>query len=718
MSENGSDRIEETEKQVKKKPRVPSLLFAILVSIAVALYRFISWLFHNFGGINISSIIYTLTASTEGKSPELVSGAIRYTVPWIIAAIVLANIVIRVLKHHAASAVDSPEIYEKRVRAMRTVFRAGILASVAVIIGVAVYTAVKLDLKGYIKSETTTSSFIDENYIDPDTVDIIFPEKKRNLIFLYVESMEISYSDPEHGGAKPVNVIPELTDIAFEGEMFSGNENRLNGGYSLYGSTYTMGGIFAQTAGLPLNSSAAEISQSEGFLPGITALGDILEKEGYHNVFCIGTSAAFADRDKYFFDHGDYEILDMDYSIENGEIPAEFESPWWGYDDFMLYENAKKHLTELAAKDEPFNFTMLTVDTHAEDGYLCKLCDDKFGDDKYSNSIACASRQAAEFIRWVQQQDFYADTTLIVTGDHCTMDSNYGDDMLPDYKRRIYDVFLNAAVTPESDVYREFSSMDIFPTTIAALGAHISGDQLGLGMNLFAAVPTLTEIYGMDDMNEKLASKTDFFDKALGDIAERSIGVSYDDETGLIHVKVDKPLEYGGKYDGLFAIVHLDQTDLTSPRYMLTDTGDAYEGDITLNFFEYAPGNYVVTVYLLLQDDLPYWYQSGNVVLDEIKFDYKPPLSLTLSEDKNTLIINYKPPADMEQYEAYWFPTWSDQEGASDLCWYKGTKQEDGSWQCEVDVSNHTGSPTLTVHAYGGNDEGATVIVDHSEITR
>ena len=687
---------------IKKEGRAiaPSVVFIILVTAAVFAGRFISWFFHNFGGINVSSIIYTLSASTEGKSPEIVAGAVRYVLPWIVAAFAVTLIITLVLL--------------KKNRARKIISLIGIWASVIFIIGLVIYTAAKLDLVGYIKSETTTSSFIDDNYVDPDTVDIVFPEKKRNLIFIYVESMETSFADEENGGGKPYNVIPELTKIGLESEMFAGDRGILNGGYSLYGATYTMGGIFAQTAGLPLNSSAADISLSEGFLPGITTLGDILEKEGYHNVFCIGTSAAFADRDKYFKEHGNYDIMDYEYSVKNGEIPADYERPWWGYDDFTLYENAKKHLTELASSDEPFNFTMLTVDTHAEDGYLCELCGDEFGEDKYSNAMACASRQAADFISWIKEQDFYPNTTVVVTGDHVTMDSDYGDDMPKDYDRKIFSAFINAAAVPESSSFRDYSSMDIFPTTIAALGAQIRGNKLGLGTNLYSSETTLTEVYGKEEMNEKLAQKTEFFDNALGDKTTRTFDASYDDEEGVIHVNVDKDLGYDGEFNYLFCDVHLDETDLTE-RHRLTETEDAYEADIPLPFFDYATGNYVLTVYLMLPGDLPYWYASNNVILDEINYNYVPPLTLTVDENANTLTINYMPPSYIE-YEAYWFPTWSDSGSASDLCWYRGERQSDGSYQYVVDLNGHKGGPTVTVHVYGGSGEGATQKLDEGTV--
>ena len=53
--------------------------------------------------------------------------------------------------------------------------------------------------------------------------------------------METTYSDVDDGGAFDENVIPELTEIAQTNEDFSGADPKLNGGYSLAGTTWTMG---------------------------------------------------------------------------------------------------------------------------------------------------------------------------------------------------------------------------------------------------------------------------------------------------------------------------------------------------------------------------------------------------------------------------------------------------------------------------------------------
>ena len=57
--------------------------------------------------------------------------------------------------------------------------------------------------------------------------------------------------------------------------------------------------------------------------------------------------------------------------------------------------------------------------------------------------------------------------------------------------------------------------MDLFPTTLAAMGAVINGERLGLGTNLFSAIPTLTEIYGYERLDEIMQKKSIFYNEQI-----------------------------------------------------------------------------------------------------------------------------------------------------------------------------------------------------------
>jgi hypothetical protein len=337
-----------------------------------------------------------------------------------------------------------------------------------------------------------------------------------------MESMEMTYTDAASGGAFPSNIIPELTQLSMEGENFSGDTGLLNGGKVMPGTTFTMGGIFAQSAGLPLKIDLGEdfkdqrgsfnkMNTQDAFFEKVTNIGDILKEEGYHNVFMLGSNATFGGRRLYFTQHGNYEINDYNWAIEQGLIPQDYYV-FWGMEDEKLFAAARDRLTELSQSDEPFNFTMLTVDTHFEDGYLCALCDpEQYPGNNYANVMACSSRQTAAFIEWIKQQDFYENTTIVLCGDHTTMDSDFCNNVPATYDRRVYTAFLNADAEPaDPDRCREYSTLDQFPTTLAALGCTIEGDRLGLGTNLFSDEDTLLEKYGADTVAVEMDKKSNF----------------------------------------------------------------------------------------------------------------------------------------------------------------------------------------------------------------
>ena len=60
---------------------------------------------------------------------------------------------------------------------------------------------------------------------------------------------------------------------------------------------------------------------------------------------------------------------------------------------------------------------------------------------------------------------------------------------------------------------REMTSMDLFPTTLAALGFEIEGERLGLGTNMFSNVPTLQERDGKEEFDRQSTQYSEFFER-------------------------------------------------------------------------------------------------------------------------------------------------------------------------------------------------------------
>ena len=504
-----------------KKPKIKSIgygfyciLMIIISVLGFILYNLGNWVLDTWGLLSIDEIIFHLKVPLDGTNSDVVLDGINACVPLAVLVLFLSIFLIIGLRN-------------KHGKCMIALFLVAVIACGSA--GRAAYEVYdELDVKEYLVSQKKESHFIEQNYVDPRTTKITFPDKKRNLIYIYLESMESTFASKGDGGGLDFNCIPELTTLAEENTNFS-NSDKLGGGYPAYGGTWTMAGIFSQTSGIPIKNSEqtddvnATLAEQSSFSSQARNLEDILADEGYNQCFMIGSDATFGGRRAYFESHGkgQTEICDYNTAKENGQIPEDYYV-WWGYEDQKLFANAQEKLTELSSKDEPFNFTMLTVDTHFEDGYVCEQCQNEFGDNQYANVMACSSRQVDAFVKWIQQQPFYENTTIVISGDHLTMDSDFCNDVSEDYERSVYNVFINLPegldTSFEKTHNREFATLDMFPTTLAAMGVTIEGDRLALGVNLFSDEQTLTEQYGRKDLDKELMKKSKFYDMLINDV--------------------------------------------------------------------------------------------------------------------------------------------------------------------------------------------------------
>lgn len=475
-------------------------LLYLLTGLIVLLVSFIGfsvrWGFTTWGDLDIDEIIFQLQAPLEGTGNGMIED---YVVKGILPTVIVFAVFLFVL-------VRMKGLKQKLIF---TAVCLAAAAAAAVVIKNAVWERLNVDT--WMAGQKNESLLIEENYVDPTKVSLTFPDKKRNLIFIYLESMETTYSDLASGGDFEENIIPELTEIALENEDFSGDSDKLNGGVVYTGTNNTMAAIFSHSSGIPLKVpiGANNLDTQNSFFPNLRTMGDILKDEGYRQMFLIGSSAVFGGRKLYYEDHGEFEIRDYKYALKQGLIPEGYKV-WWGYEDEKLFGLAKDALRELAAGDRPFNLTILTADTHFEDGYVCRLCGDEFGDDQYANVIACSSRQVSEFVEWIREQSFYENTTVVLVGDHTTMDKDFLKDIELVNSRRTYTAYINAPIEPVLKERRQYCAFDTFPTTLAALGVTIEGDKLGLGTNLFSDSSTLVEEYGSEYVGVELNKKSTF----------------------------------------------------------------------------------------------------------------------------------------------------------------------------------------------------------------
>ena len=524
-------------------------LYGILFIMLLLTFSY-HWTTREFGNIGFAEIVFTLNMPLEGTSSTFVNSYLLGAV--LPAAALTAALVLLIALFHRA--LKKRALWEKwrEHKAKRAV--AWALTFVIWFTALIAVADRRFELIDYVKNLTQQSNFIAEEYVSPASVKLTFPERKRNLIYIYLESAETSAQDVANGGLMADNYIPELTQLARDNVSFSQSE-LIEGASVAPLCGWTMAGMVAESAGLPLKLfktgdgnmgasndvsvepapdgeiDAAALLQNRvdkgednamekyaEFMPGAVTLGDILKENGYHNVFMAGSNFVFGGRYNYCKLHGDYEILDYNVAKRRKVIRPGYRV-WWGFEDEILYRWARDELTKLYEAGEPFNLNLITVDTHHQNGYVCNLCREYY-DDQYANVWRCASEQANAFVEWCKQQPFYEDTTIVIAGDHCSMDSDFYRENTYDKHdgetvRKTYNVFINSAVEPARKKNRMFTTLDLFPSTLAAMGVQIEGERLGLGTNLFSGKQTLAEEYGYEHLFEELKKKSLFYDNEI-----------------------------------------------------------------------------------------------------------------------------------------------------------------------------------------------------------
>lgn len=539
----------ETFRDYKKRNLKSTIIVTVVVFLVCLIVFATVWIMTTWPVMEVYMIMYQIRAPLGGASASIV----RRAVMMILFPSLGVSSVFAVLMFLAPK---------------KSVYRwARGLSILAAVIGLAASAASLwnwVGLSEYLALSSQQGTVVDDNFVDPAKLLLVNPEtgkkglespiEKRNMLTIFLESTEISFTETTHGGGEiDVNYIPELTDIAMENEDFSGSANNqvLDGGYVVPGTGWTIGSLFGHTSGLPLLTGNNEgrnngMADNKFFAPNLTTMGDILYEDGYENIFFCGSPAVFGGRSLYFTEHHYSEIRDLDYYRKANWLPDEnYYDDWWGFEDRYLFDGVQGYpedpesidrdtmtwdqygglkwsIHDAASRNQPFNYTVLTVDTHFENGHSCPECETEEGnvffDDHYGNVFACSSKRVADFIEDFKKHEpeVYANTTIVLLGDHPTMDADFCAAMPIDYTRLTYVSYVNLpeGLEPEIDSRRMYTAMDAFPTMMRSLGYTIEGHRLGLGTDLFSDKMTIMEEYILQEGNSYEDFCNDFLRKS------------------------------------------------------------------------------------------------------------------------------------------------------------------------------------------------------------
>lgn len=479
----------------------------------VGLFVLPLYLIDSSGEMDFEQILYVMVSKGDGANYTMFFDYLWFGLPYFIGFGLLFWVGYTLTKKQPKLSFEMFGKKIEKVVTFKPTLKKAVLSALAAVLALGSFANYKLNIWGYVSERLNPGSLYETYYVDPNDVSIQFPQEKQNLIYIVLESMNTNFTSIEIDD-EIVNLIPNLEKLANDNINFSSSYG-FGGHVHARGLTWTAASLVGQTSGVPLQipitSEPTSFGMNGEYLPGLTTLGEILQDNGYLNYFFMGSNADFAGRRQYFETHGNYEIYDLSYMKEIGYIPEDYDV-FWGMEDSKMFDYAKERILEIASNDEPFNVTMLTVDSHFMDGYTDASCKTEYSVD-YANAFACSDSMVREFVTWIQNQDFYKDTTVILVGDHNSMNNDFMQRTTSD-QYAIYNAFLN--VNREVDETRiknrDYTVIDLFPTTLSALGATIEGDVLGLGVNLFSKEETLLEQLGTDLLDEELAKKSYYYE--------------------------------------------------------------------------------------------------------------------------------------------------------------------------------------------------------------
>lgn len=263
----------------KFKIKIYPLILSWTGFVASMLVLGSNWVIHIFGDINVDQIVYTLANAEGTDTTNIYTFINNVLIPSILISILFYFILHFIYK---INVISFPKWTSRFIQVMMVLLL--LIAS----------TTYGLKHFGWSKivNYFSDSTFIRKNIVNAKDTTVSFSGEKRNLIYIFVESLETSYASKDKGGDQNFNLLQPLMDVDPNSINFS-NTEKYGGQQQLPGMDYTAAGIIAQTSGLPLkfggnytqedlreNASGKKINN---MLPGIKSLGEILKENGYTN---------------------------------------------------------------------------------------------------------------------------------------------------------------------------------------------------------------------------------------------------------------------------------------------------------------------------------------------------------------------------------------------------------------------------------------------------
>ena len=469
--------------------------------LAFVLFAMALWIAANFGQPSLEQLLYHAQFGAQGLM-DTDSQLIKSFVIWCLLLPLLAAFLLVLLEYSIAMFLVYGSSHWITTPARRANVRVLSVfywfishrAPLYFIISAAAYFSFQFSVNVFIHNQFGEDYF-SAHYLNPAKVKIS-ALKPKNLVLIYVESLEDGYQHPHIFGK---NLLASLDGLP--GQQFARYK-------SAPGSWWTIAGITATQCGVPLKTISMYDGNEQGhvikqFLPNATCLGDILHQAGYTNVYMGGDGLDFSGKGMFFKNHHYHEVYGKD-ELKTQLVNPEFN--YWGlYDDDLLYL-AKRKLEALHAKGGKFNLTITTIDTHGPDGHFSKYCK-AHGAKVFEDIVSCTADQVAEFVMFMQKKNYLKDTQVVIIGDHLAMENPVYGKLHEAKPRLIYNKFVGRRVFEKNR--EEVLPFDMLPSILEFIGFHVEGGKLGLGVTGFSKLDVSQMLMDDAEMDENLLNRSE-----------------------------------------------------------------------------------------------------------------------------------------------------------------------------------------------------------------
>ena len=152
---------------------------------------------------------------------------------------------------------------------------------------------------------------------------------------------------------------------------------------------------------------------------------DVLNKVNYHQVYIGGKKRTFSGKYHFLKMHGYDEVYGVKELLREYKYIDKNNLTNWSVKDFDIFKVAKEKYTELSKTNKPFNLTISTLANHYPNGIEDTRCRNT-NSNGMLNAVECTNDLIADFISFLEKQENYRDTIVVLIPDHLMMGStNY-----------------------------------------------------------------------------------------------------------------------------------------------------------------------------------------------------------------------------------------------------------------------------------------------------